>query len=447
MKEIRNIVLLLFIIISITCYSINDYYKQTDTFMSPGEIESASGNMEITDGRCSKPNDPKYVGENYSICCNEQSMNCMCKVSSLQSCVNNYKTCFDTKSEKFKLERKRKEDNVEKLKTEIIELETKINKGRNPLILGSLKSKLESKKKLVRIMETELEEEPIIPAGIQKQCQLEFAKCSKSKIGELPRDKYNTNIFKQTSMKRNIDGNRICEVELENNNEYPLCVNYCDNINNCQGIIYNKITGICELFDKPLQDKEPSAKNGDGNYISFMKINNINENINGNNNINENINGNNNIEEFQNNNKNNKIEKVLDKIDKKKKGYKTCKSTYNNNLQQLKESHEFQKLNLPTNIEPGFNSEICRRYNISFNNCKDECLLNSNCDYLMYGNPNDKSELNNTKYYLSTGKKCVLYTGPPSLEGENITLSKINSGSGFNYYIKKFIPVENRNFE
>jgi hypothetical protein len=133
----------------------------------------------------------------------------------------------------------------------------------------------------------------------------------------------------------------------------------------------------------------------------------------------------------------------LKKVNIRSKGFKTCKSTFNNNLEQLRDTHKFTKLKLKTDVEPEYGSEICRRHNISYDKCTDECLMNDKCDYLMYGSPVDSSGLDNTKYY-SGGNKCVLYSGAPSLEGDSISLSKVDSGAGYSYYVKRLMSYDER---
>lgn len=452
-KYFRNLLILIFIILVIICYyNIHKYditHKNIDLnlnsnkegFMTPGEVESATGNIEKTDGTCNKPNNPEYVAKNYSVCCNEQTDNCICKFNSLQKCATDYDECFTKKSENFEKERERKINNLEKLKEDVQELEKEKEKTKSPLLLKPILDKIKSKKEIIKITQEEIEEEPAIPPGLKQQCQTEFGKCVKNNVSSISNNKYNEKQFKIVPMKTNKDGEKICSIKLKNEKEIAKCINYCDSISNCKGGIYNKTTGICELFDKQLVDKDPGYKNGDGGYIAFIRNNSNNSN---------------NKEGFVNNSNNEKkvmVNNKLKEIEKKSKGSKSCKSTYNDNLEQLQERHTFKKLNLPSDIEPSYDSEICKLSdnNITLSRCKNSCLLNDKCDYLLFGNNsyvdnsnnNLNSNLNNNKY-IKPNNTCKLYSGVPDLKGETISLSKIESGKGYNYYIKKIIPIDDR---
>jgi len=440
-----------------------------ELFINPGQIESDTGNIEITDGSCLNISNPEYVAKNNSVCCNDQSKECICKLDTFKLCSNEYDKCFNKKSKSFKEERKRKEDNITKLKDEITtlenELQDKNTNRRNILLTSKINDQISSKKEILTILQESIEEEPVIPPGIRKQCQNEFGKCAKDNV-KVNNSNYNTDKFKLQPMKMSDDsGNKICSIHIKNINELPKCINYCNEINNCKGGIYDTTSKYCDLFDKDLVDKSLGAKNGDINYQAFTRINNNNEgftnlkselnnegftnlkselNNEGFTNLKSELNNkeNKNKENKNKENKNKeKINNILTKIDKKKNGYKTCKSTYNNNLSQLQTNYEFKKLETAIPIQPGFNSEICRKHNLPFIKCKNECLLNDKCDYLLYSSSNDN--LNKSKYY-KPNNKCVLYSGVPSIEGETIKLSKTSDNSDYSYYIKKIIPIEDR---
>lgn len=456
MKEINNVLILIFIIISIVLlWKLTDFSNvSNEGFMSPGEANSISGNIEADDGSCKKPMNPEYVGKYSKTCCEDGTPGCICKLDQYKTCKTEYDKCFEEKGKEFRKIRQRKEKNIENLKKDITLLEKEIKTIKSPIHIKPINQKLDDKNKLLKVMQEELDIEPEIPSGIRKQCQDELGKCATSKINiNKNNKKYNKNKFEILPMKkRNADSEKICEISLDNIDDISYCINYCDGMKDCQGGIYNQNTGMCELFNKPLVDKEEGARNADMFYVNFIRKSNYNDNDNYNTN-NEgfvNTNSSNNTKGFVNTNTKNKekdkekeIENILDKVNKKKTGYKTCKATFNDNIKQLRETHKFTKLNLKTNIKPEYGSEVCSRHNISFNKCKDECLLNDECDYLMYGSPIDSSGLDNTQYY-SDNNKCVLYSGSPTLEGDSISLAKVDSGKGYTYYIKRLMSYDER---
>jgi hypothetical protein len=460
MKEINNLLILLFILITIVLlWKFTDFgkgkktvQKNIECFMSPGEAESISGNVEQDDGSCKNPMDPEYVGKFSKTCCENDLPGCICKLDKYKNCKADYDKCFEEKGKEFLEVRKRKEKNIKDVENDISVLEEEIKTQKSPLIIQPIKQKIDDKKKLLTVMQEELEIEPEIPPGIKKQCQNEFGQCAKSKININKTNKtYNEDKFEILPMKkRGPDAEKICEMSLNSKDDIAYCINYCDGMKDCQGGIYNQNTGMCELYNKPLVDKAEGARNADMFNVNFIRKGNGNG-TNGASNNNEgfkNRNTNNNTITSTNTNTNTKtrnkeIENILDKVEKKKTGDKTCKATFNNNIKQLKESHKFTKLKLKSNIEPEYGTQVCSRHNISFDKCKDECLLNDECDYLMYGSPVDSSGLDNTQYY-SGGNKCVLYSGAPTLEGDSVSLAKVDSGKGYSYYIKRLMSYDER---
>jgi hypothetical protein len=435
MKEINNILILIFITISIILLwkftVFGNSKNHLEGFMTPGEAESISGNIEASDGSCKKEHDPSYVGKYVNDCCETNSSSiCMCKLDAFKECRGSYDKCFEEKEKAFKEMRQRKLDNLNKVKEDVKVLEAEIKKQRSPLLIAPMKKKLNDKKHLVKVMQEEFEEEPEVPPGIQKQCQNEFAKCAKDAIS-ISKTKYNESAFDIIPMKRRAPkANKICEFSIKSENDLPQCINYCEGVKECQGGVYNKKNRVCELYDKELIDKAEGARKADDYNINFMRRK---------------------VEGFSNGDgsgdddgsRTKDIKNILDKVEKKKTGFKTCESTFNNNLEQLRESHKFTKLKLKSTVEPEYGSEVCRRHNISYDKCTDECLMNDKCDYLMYGSPVDSSGLDNTKYY-SGGNKCVLYSGAPSLEGDSISLSKVDSGNGYSFYVKRLMSYDER---
>lgn len=68
------------------------------------------------------------------------------------------------------------------------------------------------------------------------------------------------------------DSNLLCEIQGSEAEVLGLCKYTCDLNDKCSGIIYNKITGICELYDKSLVDKAPAYRNKtDEETIQFSK--------------------------------------------------------------------------------------------------------------------------------------------------------------------------------
>jgi hypothetical protein len=438
MKEINNILILIFITITIILlWKYTEFTNYNiEKFMSPGKAESISGNMEQSDEYCKEPLNPEYVGKYSKTCCEDTTPGCMCKLDAYKECKKTYETCFEEKGKKFKEIKAKKELNLKNLRQNIDEMKKQNANSQSKVILKQIKDKEE----IANIMEEELDIEPDIPPGIKQQCQDDFGKCSTSNIKiNKNNKKYNQNKFKILPMKRRASGSeKICELSLKNDDEIALCINYCDEMKDCHGGIYNKNNGACELYNKPLIDKQEGARNSDKFNINFTRISGSGSSSNS-----SNDSGKEGYKNINNNSRRKDIEKIIDKVEKKKKGYKTCKSTFNDNIKQLRETHKFTKLKLNTAIEPEYGTEVCRRHNISYDKCTDECLLNDNCDYLMYGSPIDSSGIDNTKYY-SGGNKCVLYSGVPSLEGDSISLSKVDSGDGYSFYIKRLMSYDER---
>lgn len=425
MQEINNILILIFITITIILlWKYTEFTNYNiEKFMSPGKAESISGNMEQDDEYCKEPLNPKYVGKYSKTCCEDTTPGCMCKLDAYKECKQTYDKCFEEKGKKFKEIKEKKELNLKNLRQNIDEMKTKNANSQSKVIL----KQIEDKEKIANIMQEELDIEPDIPPGIKQQCQDDFGKCATSNIKfNKNNKKYNEDKFKILPMKRRASGSeKICELSLKDETEIAYCINLCDEMKDCQSGIYNKNNGACELYNKPLIDKQEGTRNSDKFNINFTS----DSGKEGYKNI--------------NNSRSKDIENILDKVERKKKGYKTCKGTFNDNIKQLRETHKFTKLKLKTEIEPKYGSEVCRRHNISYDKCTDECLLNDECDYLMYGSPIDSSGLNNTQYY-SGGNKCVLYSGVPSLEGDSISLSKVDSGDGYSFYIKRLMSYDER---
>lgn len=68
------------------------------------------------------------------------------------------------------------------------------------------------------------------------------------------------------------ESNLLCEIQGSEKEALGLCKYTCDLNDKCSGIIYNKVTGICELYDMPLVDKAPAYRNKtDTDTIQFTK--------------------------------------------------------------------------------------------------------------------------------------------------------------------------------
>lgn len=394
--------------------------NSTDNFISGPEIEGKTGNVEQSDGSCQKPDDAGYVGMNYNVCCPKDipRSNCMCQVNKIKECADIYDKCFNSKVNKFKEIRKKKEDNIKRLELEIQELK---KKPKDP-IHGFKKIKI--KESILKSMKDSLEEEPDVPPGLKKTCQIEFKKCaSKFKLNT----KSKNNNFQITSMKKNDNtGTRICEVESITKDSIDKCLNYCSNIDGCKGGILNKMARTCSLYDKPLIDKEPGAASGDGSYIPFM----LKENF-----------------TSLNNNTSRKAKQLLDIIDKKNSNYKTCKNSIIKDMEQLRERYTFKKIDDDLPKLPDFKNQICRMKNVSLSKCETQCLSNDECQYFtvtdnintsrfntLPNKNNSNKNVNISSRYKKNNTTCNLYSGYPLYDGDKVSLSKVNKNG--DYYLK-----------
>lgn len=408
---IENIIKIIIIIIII--YIISKFFI-IEKFVNINKLESDIGNLEITDASCEQPYNPLYIGKNYSICCNKLSEGCICKFNSMNKCKLDYDTCFDNKVKSYKNERNKKLKIISNLKNDIIKLKNTLQNNKNLNLIKSIQNKIKDKETILNVLQENIEIKQVIPPGVKQQCQNIFGKCVKDNTTKLDKYKYNTDKYELVNMKQGINNN-ICSITLNNIDELPLCINYCNNLNNCNGGVYNKLSGICDLYNE-LIDVDPGMSNGDINFQAFIK-----KDI-----------------TTKTNNHNNK------KILKKNINNPLCNEVYDKNqLQYLHNTYKFNKLKLNNKIIPDINNKICNINNTSFTKCKDACLMNEKCDYLMYGNDNNLSELKNTKYELNNNN-CILYNGIPNLDSEVISLSKVNDK--YNYYIKKILPIDEREY-
>lgn len=407
-----------------------------DSFVNIAKLESQTGNIETSDGTCNKPNDPKYVAENYLVCCpeNNPSNTCMCFTDKMVECRKGFDKCFADTVNKYKDIRKQKEQNIIDMEKQISILEEKIKQRKVPYFqIKVLEKQINQRKSIVQTLKTSLEEEPKVPAGIKKQCQQHFKKCVKP----LKLKSETNNYLLPRMKKRDQSSAKICEVPELSDNNIDKCKQYCNNMSNCKAGIYNKMSRSCELYDKNLIDKEPGAESGDIGYIPFVK-----ESFVSNSKSNLNINSNNN----KKNTSRNKTKQLLNELDTKYKSSSTCKDTVNNDLEQLKETYIFQDIDKSLKVNTDLKTQLCRMDNVSLSKCKTQCLQNDMCQYIYYGNGNDslsnnnnkpnnkQKELKNSKYFRPNNT-CKLYSGYPLFEGDKVKLSKNKDANG-TYYLK-----------
>lgn len=75
-----------------------------------------------------------------------------------------------------------------------------------------------------------------------------------------------------TMHKPEFSAGKICEIQGPEDQVLNNCKYSCKMNDKCAGIVYNKITGSCELYDKPLVEKEPAYRNEtDANTLQFQK--------------------------------------------------------------------------------------------------------------------------------------------------------------------------------
>ena len=74
------------------------WWGPRDGFVSPDEIKAKTAAIPpAPDKVCEMPGDPKFVSQNYSVCCpkGETSPNCICRLPGIKSCQQTYKDCLE----------------------------------------------------------------------------------------------------------------------------------------------------------------------------------------------------------------------------------------------------------------------------------------------------------------------------------------------------------------
>jgi hypothetical protein len=176
-------------------------------------VQSDVGGMEPVGGTCKSAGDPVSVCKNYSACCGETAVpgNCVCDNPIVKECRANYKRCLDDKY-----------------------LSTK------SMAFIGLGNKA-------------------------KACESILDSCCK--IAGEDQDT-NGDVLKKVTMRIPApDAKVLCSMD-----SLAACKNTCAVRQDCQAVIMNSVEGKCELYDKPLVDKQKIYMASDGQYLQFEKV-------------------------------------------------------------------------------------------------------------------------------------------------------------------------------
>ena len=99
-NNLKNCVLAMVLVLALGLFFYGLYYLwgPRDGFVSPDEIKAKTAAIPpAPDKVCEKPGDPKFVSQNYSVCCpnGNTSPNCICRLPGIKSCQQTYKDCLE----------------------------------------------------------------------------------------------------------------------------------------------------------------------------------------------------------------------------------------------------------------------------------------------------------------------------------------------------------------
>ena len=184
------------------------------TGFSKSAVQREVGSMEPVGGTCKSAGDPVSVCKNYSACCGETAVpgNCVCDNPIVKECRMNYQRCLDDKY-----------------------LSTK------SMTFIGLGNKA-------------------------KTCESILDSCCKI-AGEDPDTDGSPTLKKVTMRIPDPNGRVLCSMD-----SLAACKSSCAVRLDCQAVIMNSIEGKCELYDKPLVDKQKIYAASDGQYLQFEKV-------------------------------------------------------------------------------------------------------------------------------------------------------------------------------
>ena len=177
--------------------------------------------IEQDSGQCRDPKNPVDVCMNYNPCCELSGTgdsNCLCSNQIIKDCRQVYKDCL---AEKY----------LSRQSMDFISAEKK----------------------------------DIACKKIQTNCCNVVTKLGNTKS-------VNRGFEPVTMHKPEFSASKICEIQGDEDQVLNNCKYSCKMNAKCESIVYNKITGFCELYDKPLVEKEPAYRNEtDANTLQFQK--------------------------------------------------------------------------------------------------------------------------------------------------------------------------------
>ena len=179
-----------------------------------GAVQSEVGSMEPVGSTCKSAGDPVAVCKNYSACCGETAVpgNCVCDNPIVKECRVNYQRCLDDKY-------------LSQKSMAFIGLGNKAN-----------------------------------------ACESILDSCCKI-AGEDP-DTNGSSTFKKVTMRIPApDSKVLCSMD-----SLAACKSSCAVRQDCQSVIMNSVEGKCELYDKPLIDKQKIYMASDSQFIQFEKV-------------------------------------------------------------------------------------------------------------------------------------------------------------------------------
>lgn len=357
----KNTILLFLLIFIIICFlktsrnsNENFYNKDKLTGITPDSPES-----------CKDPNDPEEICKNFDTCCMESlaDKNCFCKNPVISVCMDDYKKC----------------------------LNGEMYNDKNREYIGN--------------------------NNIKSTCNNVRDKCCKL-INKLKAD----NSYKKIKMIKGLPENELCSLNNTTDTKAKFCKNLCSLNEKCNFVIYNNSTSQCILYTGDTHDKAEYLAEGDSeHYHSYVKepftnykdfCLNYDSNCGLQNQDKTECLCKHSIVENCLKNKDNCMKRNIKGVSKNLKK-NICNNTFGLCCDVIKnidvsEQFTFGKPVAGTGIVKNM---LCKDNNkpLKFNNCRQECLNNPNCDYF---ETNLKSA---EKFEPDKPRYCRMYSGSPKL--------------------------------
>jgi hypothetical protein len=210
--------MVLFLALGLIFWGLYYWWGPRDGFVSPDEIKAKTAAIPpAPDKVCEMPGDPKFVSQNYSVCCpkGDTSPNCICRLPGIKSCQQKYKDCLEGR---------------------LFSQESMDFLGRD---------------------------------NMPEVCKKLMDGCFTSSGKDMPVPSPVTGMKPDLS----ISENNICQIDGYKKDELPaFCGSVCSDITGCQYYQTDSLLGSCGLYKgQPTQLEKGAASSTMGNYQLFRR--------------------------------------------------------------------------------------------------------------------------------------------------------------------------------